>query len=168
MPELLRGLRKPLVICPSHVPFPFPFTPLTSSGLLILFGQVSDLLLFFLSFPCPIEKAINMTKQVLQFLAGLAPIVTLVCLSTHTPAGPRRQKWSHRIQGGQICIWIILLSSQRMDLKGTSLEAMAEKQVRKFSQQSEWQAVLGLWLLQDRRDSGFLKHFKVSLAQPSA
>ena len=55
-----------------------------------------------------------------------------------------------------------------MDLKGTSLEAMAEKQVRKFSQQSEWQAVLGLWLLQDRRDSGFLKHFKVSLAQPSA
>ena len=84
------------------------------------------------------------------------------------PAGPRRQKWSHRIQGGQICIWTILLSSQRMDLRGTSLEAMTEKQVRKFSQQSEWQAVLGLWLLQDRKHSRFLKHFKVDLAGPSA
>ena len=55
-----------------------------------------------------------------------------------------------------------------MDLRGTLLEAMTEKQVRKFSQQSEWQAVLGLWLLQDRKHSRFLKHFEVDLAGPSA
>ena len=60
-----------------------------------------------------------------------------------------------------------MLSSQRMDLRGTSLEAMTEKQVRKFSQQSKRQAVLGLWLLQDRKDSRFLKHFKVDLAGTS-
>lgn len=59
-----------------------------------------------------------------------------------------------------------MLSSQRMDLRGTSLEEMTEKQVRKFSQQSEWQAVLTL--LQDRKDYRFQKHFKVDLAGPSA
>ena len=65
--RVLRRAEKALGDLPLTCPLSILLTtPLTSSGLLILFGQVNDLLLFFfLSFPCPIEKAINITKQVL-------------------------------------------------------------------------------------------------------